>query len=138
MKHHLKITLAFLFLGLSLISCFEKNSENPDEVYLLWSGTKPTDEIKLINGKYWQSSHFIREYEMYLELIASKNWLSEFIKQNDLKLLTSTSFDLPPDAPSWFKVKPGFKVFTPSGFSQGSIYFIDEKTGYMLIYEIQL
>ncbi len=138
MKHILKIIFGFLFLGISLISCSEKNSENPEEVYYLWSGTKPTNEIKLINGKYWQSSHFTREYKMYLELIASKNWLSEFIKQNDLKLLTSTSIDLPPDAPGWFKAKPGFKVFVPSQFSQGSIYFLDDKTGCMLIYEIQL
>lgn len=138
MKHHLKIILVFLFFGVSLISCSEKNSENPDEVYLLWSGTKPTNEVKLINGKYWQSSHFTKEYKMYLELIAPKNWMSEFIKQNDLKLLTSTSIDLPDDAPVWFKVKPGFKAFVPNGFSQGSIYFLDDNTGYMLIYEIQL
>ena len=138
MKHHLKLFLIFIFLGASFISCSEKNSENPEEVYSLWSGSKPRNEIKLINGKYWQSSHFTKEYEMYLELVASKNWISEFIKQNDLKVLTSTSIDLPSNAPSWFKVKPGFKSFIPSGFSQGSIYFLDDKTGYMLIYEIQL
>jgi len=138
MKHRLKLFLIFIFLGFSLISCSEKNSVNPEEVYYLWSGTKPTNEVKLINGKYWQSSHFTREYQMYLELIAPKNWISEFIKQNDLKLLTSTSIDLPVDAPVWFKVKPGFKAFVPSGFSQGSIYFLDDNTGYMLIYEIQL
>ena len=138
MKHHLKITLAFILLGISIISCSEKNSENPEEVYYLWSGTKPTNEVKLINGKYWQSAHFSKEYKMYLELSATNNWTSEFIKQNNLKLLTSTTIDLPLDAPIWFKVKSGCKVFVPSGFSHGSLYFLDNKTRHLLIYEIQL
>jgi hypothetical protein len=138
MKYYLKTILGFLLLGISIISCSEKNSENPEEVFFLWSGTKPTNKIKLINGKYWQSAHFSKEYKMYLELNATNNWTSEFIKQNNLKLLTSTSLDIPNDAPVWFNVKSGFKIFVPSEFSQGSLYFVDEKTGNMLIYEIQL
>ncbi|WP_310558674.1 hypothetical protein [Flavobacterium sp.] len=138
MGHYLKTILGFLFLGIAIISCSEKNSENPEEVFFLWSGTKPTNEVKLINGKYWQSAHFSNEYKMYLELNATNNWTSEFIKQNNLKLLTSTSLDIPNDAPAWFKVKSGFKIFVPSEFSRGSLYFVDEKTGNMLIYEIQL
>ncbi len=137
MRQYLKTMLGFFLLGISIISCSEKNSENPEEVYYLWSGTKPTNEVKLINGKYWQSAHFSKEYKMYLELNATNNWISEFIKQNNLKLLTSTSPEIPTDAPAWFKVKSGFKVFEPSEFSQGSIYFVGEKTGKVLIYEIQ-
>jgi hypothetical protein len=80
---------------------------------------------------------------MYLELNTSKNWISEFIKQNNLILLTSSYVDLPENAPSWFKPNSGFEVFAPSEFkkgfiSQGTVCFVDTKTGHMLIYEIQL
>jgi hypothetical protein len=136
MKYHLKFILP-LIIFFCLASCLEKETTNPEEVYKYWSGNNPEKDMKIIHGKYWQSAHWTREYEMYLELVGSPLWLEEFIKQNKLKTANST-IDLPDDAPSWFNPKLGLKAYIPDGFSQGSIYFVDLKTGYLLCYEIQL
>jgi hypothetical protein len=137
MNRHLKIFITLLLIGITLCSCMEKETENPEEVYELWSGNEPDKEIKIINGKYWQSAHFTREYEVYLEMVTSPIWLKEFIKQNNLKTQSAQTLNLQYDAPSWFNPKLGLKAYVPSGFNQGSIYF-DLKIGYVLFYEVQL
>lgn len=126
--------ILFLFL---FTSCIERNSDDPNEVYKLWSGREPEKEIKITKGQYWQSAHFTLEYRMYMELYATCEWLKEFIKINNLKAHTS-SINLPYDAPTWFSPKIGLQAFSSSEYTQGSIYFIDFKTGYLLFYEIQL
>ncbi len=137
MENKAKFYLLIVFISFLFTSCMEKKSNDPNEVYKLWSGNEPTNDIKVINGKYWSSTHFTYEYETYLELKTSTEWLNKFIKENKLKVATS-SIDLPYDAPNWFDPKLGLKAFVPSGFSQGSIYFVNMKTGYILFYEIQL
>jgi hypothetical protein len=126
------ILFSFLFT-----SCIEKNSNDPNEVYQLWSGREPEKDVKILKGQYWQSAHFTLEYKMYIQLYATEKWLKEFIKINNLKVHTS-EIDLPEDAPSWFRPKIGLKAFSSPENNQGSIYFIDLKTGYLLFHEIQL
>jgi hypothetical protein len=114
----------------------EKNTEDPVETYTLWGGEVPK-EVEVIHGKYWQSSHWSKEYIMYLELKASALWRKEFIKQNNLVENKETN-DVTSDAPSWFRPGKNFRTLTPSGFTQGSTYYEDTVSGRMFIYEIQL
>ncbi|WP_162128254.1 hypothetical protein [Flavobacterium phycosphaerae] len=135
MKLHVSIFIISFFL---LTSCIERRTSAAKETYEYWAGTAPDDNTKILNGSYWQSPHWTKEYEVYLEIKTSSTWISEFIKQNKLKVKTSEAINLPEDAPDWFKPRTGLKVYEPSGFSQGSIYFTDEKKGYIMFYEIQL
>ncbi len=68
----------------SLPSCVEKKSTNPTEVYRLWSGTQPPKEIKVLNGKYWQSAHWTKEYILFLELEAGKKFWEDLKKSKNL------------------------------------------------------
>src|SRR5579863_2630679 len=117
----------YLFTALTLnIGCSEKNTHDPFETYKLWSGgEKPPKEVHLIHGKYWQSAHWSKEYIMYLELKAPSKWRNEYIKQNNLVYKKDTTIALEQDAPQWFKPSPTYKVYVPSGFSEGSVYYND-------------
>jgi hypothetical protein len=97
--HSLSLTLFTIFLS----SCSPKTSENPSEVYQLWAGEKPSKNLKVLHGKYWQSGHFTKEYIMFMELRAPNDWIQEFIVQNKLKPATEP-IALPSDAPLWFNL----------------------------------
>jgi hypothetical protein len=135
MKILISIFLISFFL---LTSCGEIRTTDAKETYEYWAGNEPNENIKILNGRYWQSSHWTKEYEVYLEIKTNSKWIREFIKQNKMKVKTSKEINLPDDAPDWFKPKIGLKVYEPRDFSQGSIYFADEKKGYIMFYEIQL
>lgn len=77
----MKQLLAVLFL-LMFLSCSEKRSTDAEECYRLWSGTKPPKEVKLLNGSYWESPHFTKEYIMFLELEATDEW-RKLMKENN-------------------------------------------------------
>jgi hypothetical protein len=106
-------------------------------VYRLWAGEKPSQSLKVLRGKYWQSGHFTKEYIMFMELHAPKDWIEAFVVQNKLKPATEP-IALPNDAPAWFKPTSAYKVWEPSDFSQGSAYYVDSSNGHVMIYEIQL
>jgi hypothetical protein len=128
-----------LFSALILFAgCREVNTHDPLEVYTLWSGDKPPKEVRLIQGKYWQSSHWSKEYVMYLKLQAPTSWRTEFIKQNHLVYLKDTSIAPEPDIPDWFRPTNKYRVYLPSGFNQGSVYYEDTATGIMYLHEVQL
>jgi hypothetical protein len=136
MKSSRSFYIAIILFSFLFTSCIEKNSDDPNEVYQLWSGREPEKDVKILKGQYWQSAHFTLEYKMYMELYATQEWIEGFIKINDLKVHTS-EIDLPNDAPSWFKPKIGFTAFSsPNDIS--SIYFVDLKNGYLLFHETQL
>ena len=131
-------SLIILAFQISIIlSCSSKISEKPNEIYKLWAGEKPPDDIIVLKGKYWQSGHFTKEYEMYLKLKASNSWIKQFVTQNKLRFVANEP-NYPSDAPDWFKPLSSFKVWEPSGFNQGSVIYVDYITGPMFIYEIQL
>ncbi len=121
-----------------LTSCSEIKSADPNEVYKYWSGTEAPADLQLLEGQYWQSAHWTREYIMYLKLKPTKKWSSEFIDQNQLQI-DNENWSMPTDAPDWFKTKDN-KVIYSSGdeFDQGSRYYLDTLTGDFYIYEIQL
>ena len=133
-----KCTL-FIFLItvlISITSCREKKTEDPIEAYTFWGGEVPK-EVQVIHGKYWQSSHWTKEYILYLELKASASWRKEFIKQNNL-VENKESETIPVDAPNWFRPANNCRIYKQSGVSEGSVYYDDTLNGNMFIYEIQL
>jgi len=137
MKRIIIFTITLVALALVQTSCHRKRSEIPGEVYRLWAGEAPPNNVKVLKGKYWQSAHFTKEYIVYMELIAPSQWVQQFIEQNKLKEETEDK-EIPVDAPEWFKPPPEDILWTPSGFRQGSKYFIDSSNTHMFLYEVQL
>ena len=131
------LLVSLVLFSLFQTSCHRKRTENPKEVYRLWAGEEVPSNIKVLKGKYWQSAHFTKEYIVYMELVAPREWMQHFIEQNKLKI-ENQDREIPADAPEWFKPPTDHIVWTPSGFSQGSRYFIDTAYSHMLLYEIQL
>ncbi len=130
-----KLTAVFLLI-LFLSGCVEKTTENPDEVYKLWSGRKPTSEVKIIHGKYWESEHWSKEYMMFLEMKASKDWVEGFVEQN--RLLRDTTRTEIAHHPGWFAPSRGFLVFRRENDFNGSRYYFNLKQDHIFIFETQL
>lgn len=134
-KRYTLIALAFIIF--TLTSCSETQTSDAKKTFKYWAGTNPPSDIEILNGQYWQSGHWTKEYIMYLKLKPSKTWWNEFINQNSLTVDT-TKWTKPDDAPSWFEPTENSKQYGQLGFSQGSRYFQDTSTGVCYIYEIQL
>lgn len=135
----MKNTLLNLIVILLLTSCSEKTSTTPSEVYQLWSGNKPPDYIKVINGKYWESAHWSREYILFLELETDNKFWTEFRKQNNLIIDTTKIDNTSSEKPKWFNPsKQSVKYKINDSFDQGSRYYQDSTNNKIYIYEIQL
>lgn len=131
-------TLLLILLMLSLNSCSEIKTNNPKETYKYWSGVDAPSDLELLNGQYWQSSHWTKEYIMYLEFKPSEKWWKEFIKQNNI-LIDKGDWAMPSDVPKWFKPSENSIRFRAlSDFDKGSRFFKDTLTNVCYIYEIQL
>jgi hypothetical protein len=128
------IVITFLLTA----GCTEIKTEDPIKIYKLWSGSSAPEYIQLLQGQYWQSVHWTKEYIMYLKLLPTENWLSEFLNQNQLKI-DNDNWTVPTDAPSWFNPpNKSIRYKRDSNFDLGSRYFVEPTTGEMYIYEIQL
>jgi hypothetical protein len=131
------ISLLFDLLIL-LTSCSEIETENAFETYRFWAGTDPAKDIDLINGRYWQSSHWTKEYIMYLKTKPTKEWLDSFIKENQL-VIDKRVWTKPEDAPIWFIPSDNSLRYSDGkDFDKGSRYIYDSISGICYIYEIQL
>ena len=130
--------LVLLLTIFTLTSCMEKRTSDAKDSFNYWTGTNPTADIELLNGQYWQSTHWTKEYIMYLKFKPTKVWWDEFLKQNYIPV-DKDKWTKPTDAPTWFKpsdnsIRYGIK----DDMDQGSRYFRDTLTGVCYIYEIQL
>jgi hypothetical protein len=133
----IKILISILTI-LTFSSCSEINTTNSTEIYKYWSGTNAHSELELLNGQYWQSSHWTREYIMYLKFKPSDKWWNEFILKNQIST-DKGDWIMPSDAPTWFNPSGNsIRFVSNSDFDQGSRYFKDTLTGVCYIYEIQL
>ncbi|MDQ7918660.1 hypothetical protein RBU60_13860 [Mesonia sp. MT50] len=134
MKHWIfAITLVLLFS-----SCSEIKTSEPTEVYSYWSGSKPPENLKVIQGEYWESVHWSKEYIMSLKFEAPENWWNEFTTQNELEIDT-VEWSKPNDFPNWFTPsKNSIQYKSNNRFDQGSRYFRDRSNGECYIYEVQL
>jgi len=129
--------LILIFISLAIISC-GKESNDAEESFKMWLNLREIPkEFEIMNGQFWKSTHFTYEYITFLHFKAPKTWVDEFIKLNDLKIATGKQ-PFPDDAPDWFAPYVGQKVYVQKGFTQGSMYFVNEKTGEVFFYEIQL
>lgn len=134
----MKNQILAIILLLLFSSCTEINTTKPTEVYKNWTDSNPPKNLQLINGKYWQSANWSKEYIMTLKIKPTKKWWYEFVSQNQLELDT-TKWIKPNDLPKWFKPSVNSIMYKMSGdFDQGSRYFFENKSGECYIYEIQL
>ena len=80
-----KLLLLFI-VSLLVTSCMETHTVDVSDAYQYWSGTKPRDEIHVEKAQYSQSSHFTKEYVLYLKLKPDSVWWKQFTEQNTLRL----------------------------------------------------
>lgn len=123
----------FLLLG----GCHERRTKNPVVAYRLWSGQAPAKEIELIHGNYWESSHWSKEYVLYLHLKAPTIWINEFIVQNKLRQAEKVKI-ISDDIPDWFRPSDQSKVFVSADEMNDSVYYYDSLHHEFMIYELQL
>ena len=131
--------LAFVIITLFFLTgCSEVKTTDPQEVYKYWAGSEAPENLQLMNGQYWESSHWSREYIMYLKMRPTTNWEKEFINQNRLQV-DKENWYKPSDTPTWFNpIENSVMYRSGDDFDQGSRYFKDTITGDFYIYEIQL
>ena len=135
-KPHIYIVL--LLTIYTLTSCTEANTSDAKDTYKYWVGTNPPADLKLLNGQYWKSAHWSKEYIMYLKFKPTNKWWDGFLKQNSISKDNGT-WTVPSDIPIWFKPSDNSVRFRGSDdFDQGSRYFRDSLSGICYIYEIQL
>lgn len=133
---HIFITL--LLTIFTLTSCMETKTSDVKDTFKYWAGTEAPADLELLNGQYWQSPHFTKEYIMYLKFKPTNEWWDEFLKQNSISI-DKDSWTVPNDAPNWFKPTDNLVRYGGGDdFDQGSRYFRDSITGICFIYEIQL
>jgi hypothetical protein len=130
--------LVFIFCMICLSACMSTETSNALTAYRLWSYENPPKDLKLLEGKYWQSGHFTKEYILYLHLRASLKWTKQLIAQNNLKPVDAKEVAIPDDAPSWFTPDSDYAVFARNGDAEESAYYINTASGKMYIYEEQL
>jgi hypothetical protein len=129
------LILATIFI---ITSCKEINTSDPKETYKYWSGSNPPTDLKILKGQYWQSSHWTKEYIIYMKFESTEYWWDKFIEQNQLQIDNNQCTN-PVKAPNWFIPTEKFvKYRRGSDFDQGSRYFRDTLTSSCFIYEIQL
>ena len=131
--------LALIIITLFFLTgCSEVKTTDPQEVYRHWSGSEAPKDLQLVNGQYWESSHWSKEYIMYLKIRPTKTWEDEFISQNKLQV-EKGSWSKSTDTPDWFNPTANSVMYSRGdNFDQGSRYFKDTLTGDFYIYEIQL
>lgn len=106
-----------------------------EETFEYWAGAAPWEGIEVLNGQYWSSAHWSKEYILYMEVTVPVKMALDFIEDNHLKTVND-EVKFPKEAPNWFHPSSAFKEYKAG--SQGSKYFINTETGHLFIYEVQL
>ena len=133
----MRILTTFLLTLILLTSCSETNTADPIDSFKYWARTNPPDDLKVIEGKYWQSGHWTREYILFLKINPTDKWWNEFINQNQLQA-DNTKWIRPSDSPDWFEITDDMEIFGHGDNFNDSRYFRNKRTGECYIYEIQL
>jgi hypothetical protein len=138
MTKGLNIFIRLLLTIFMLTSCMQKNTSDVKETFKYWSGVEAPVDFELLNGQYWQSPHFTKEYIMYLKFKPTKEWWDNYLNYNSMSV-DKKNWSVPNDAPAWFKPSENsVRYYASDNFVQGSRYFRDTITGIAFIYEIQL
>jgi len=106
-----------------------------EKTFEYWAGSAPWEGIEVLNGQYWSSAHWSKEYILYMEVTVPVKMALDFIEDNQLETVED-EVKFPEDAPDWFQPLKTFKEYEAG--SQGSKYFINTATGHLFIYEVQL
>lgn len=95
--------------------------------------------MKVINGKYWESGHFTKEYIMFLEIETDKYFWNKFKQENQLVIDTIKNENRMSEKPKWFTPSENsIQYKLNDNFDQGSRYYEDLINNKIYIYEIQL
>ena len=133
----MRLRTTIILISVLLTSCSEIRTDDPTDSYKYWAGTKPTDDIKILNGQYWQSAHWTKEYILYLKAKPTDEWWDEFLKQNQLQI-DNEDWSKSSDSPDWFQLTDNIEAYKHADDFNDSRYFRDKITGECYIYEIQL
>jgi hypothetical protein len=128
--------LLLLFTIMIVVGCKRQSTNDAATCYEYWAGEKPTTEVQVIHGLYGPTSHWTKDYTIYLQLNASSRWCSEMMRKN--YLIPATEYTIPDDAPSWFRPGKKCRIWKPSGLDQSSFYLNDVESGNIFIYEVAL
>lgn len=120
-----------------LSACTEIQTSDPVEAYTHWAGARPTEDLKIVKGTYWESAHWSKEYILYLKVLPTDGWWSEFVSQNKLRK-DNGQWAIPAGAPQWFKIPDDVTIYAGENDLFGSRYLRDNRTGECYIYDIQL
>jgi hypothetical protein len=126
-----------ILISFFLTGCSEIKTDDPTDSYKYWAGTKPPGDIKVLNGQYWQSGHWTREYILYLKIKPTDKWWDEYVKQNQLQI-DNEDWSKSSDSPDWFQLTDNIQVYKHADDFNDSRYLRDKVTGECYIYEIQL
>lgn len=101
------------------------------ETYRYWAGEDPDADMQVLNGEYWASAHWSKEYTLYLELRFPR--AKEFVIGKRFK--RSMEQQVIHGAPDWFDPPADYEIWEGS---LGSLYYLHPKKGHMYIFERQL
>jgi hypothetical protein len=127
-----KLFLIAVLIFLSNSAIAQKRVVGALPTYRYWAGEDPDGTKKVVNGEYTSYAGPGKEYELYMEIRVKPKLAGHFITDNQL---IKGVYELPLNAPKWFKPPKTFSVWTGR---QGSVYFINVKTGHIFMYEVQL
>jgi hypothetical protein len=131
------IFMSLLPAMLLLSSCMQTNTSDAKETFRYWAGTDAPADLELLNGQYWQSQHFSKEYIMYLKFKPTQDWWNKYVNFNSISE-DQGSWNFPNDAPTWFyPSKNSVRYGRGDELDQDSRYFRDSLTGICYIYEVQ-
>lgn len=101
------------------------------ETYRYWAGEEPGEDMQVLNGEYWASAHWSKEYTLYLELRFPR--AKDFVMSKRFE--RSVEHQVIHGAPDWFDPPADYEVWEGN---LGSLYFLHPKKGHIYIFERQL
>jgi len=113
----------------------EKESEHEHvigalETYRYWAGQDPEEDMQVLNGEYWASAHWTKEYSLYMELKFPR--AKDFVMGRNFKRLEH--WQEMRGAPDWFDPPESYQVWEGQ---LGSLYYLHPKKGHIYIFERQ-
>lgn len=98
------------------------------ETYRYWAGQDPDADMQVLNGEYWASAHWSREYSLYMELKFPRG--KDFVMGQGFK--RAEQWHERAGAPDWFKPPEHYELWEGE---QGSLYYIHPKKGHLYMFE---
>ena len=100
------------------------------ETYRYWAGEDPDEDMQVLNGEYWASAHWSKEYTLYLELRFPR--AKDFVMGKRFKRLMEEQ--VIHGAPEWFDPPADYEIWEGN---LGSLYFLHPEKGHIYIFERQ-